>query len=1128
MNEKNFKGVSLENLYFLGKFLIDGNRIKEGCSYIVRRNISQGLVFIKIASDNGYLKAKGYLDDIENKANENNTSVKQYLSNQKFIEKKEEDKLLIDKKLIDIAYNHIIYCYENSLEEINLRFFNKIGEGIKHIRNFIEENPISEEDFIYRQKKMSIYGFMAENNVVPFEVHNDWPINRCFTEGDEKISCLRNKYLKSLEENHESIINSNKDVLEGNEENNNVQNESLNSSLEVNEKDDGVENNNVQKEDLNNSSEADEKNDNTKNISIQEESPVLLEKNEENNNAKKEQILIKKLSNIKNFDLIRQAEEKKQSINNTYNYVYKFCDGDIKGIDVSFFSEPAEYYENLACCGDIKAIVIYAFMLYHGIKTNIDINRSNKFFKIAADFEDPLALFLYTSFLKDAKPSEVVEYFRKSANLGLNIARDRFFNFVVDYNIMGLYSEAEKLFLEAVKQNNNEAIFSYANFLISGRFFKTKYIKEDIEKGLGYLKMLADNGDVRAMHCYASNMYNYNKENIEEISKYYRMVIEAGNVEAMHEFGMILFNNIKSKDDNIQESIEFIKKAADNGHCISANIYARFLKGGLFTVNKDLQEAVRYFKIAVSDDIDNPLDNFVLAAYEYVNLIFFEEGLEKNTEEAVKYLEKVVNLNIDGVKDKEINDTVLKSKNLLGIIYYTEQDFKNVQKSFELLKETENYGNLFASYILYTMYKNGNGTSKNSKKAKKIFSNIISIQDSNALFRLYKKIKEYTNSIEIYNSDLVAIIKKAAQNENCVEARVEYANILRYGDGVEKDTKTALIEFKKLADKYNCTGAIVNYADMLKNGEGTNINIEEAKKYYEKAMIFGSFEAINSYTEIIGIKKLIFKEGKNLELNDDIVNIYNSSNELLKKQIGKIIDNLAVAYSENGNNKEAIKCFNILVELGNIGYLNDIGAIYDGENNRDEAEKYFRMASIKNDHRGLFNYVRFLLFRKNDAISSMLYLNKLQYLENNTNDIKLIEERQIKALQSAILKFIKNNKEEIELSLNKFINEDEENIKYVYECGSDLLKKRKQDIAIIFLETAANKGNSDAMYALSIFCDITGKKEDGAEYLDMAVKHGNEKAIKKLEINEQRAIKEMGDVVENKDKIVPPRSPDNK
>lgn len=192
-------------------------------------------------------------------------------------------------------------------------------------------------------------------------------------------------------------------------------------------------------------------------------------------------------------------------------------------------------------------------------------------------------------------------------------------------------------------------------------------------------------------------------------------------------------------------------------------------------------------------------------------------------------------------------------------------------------------------------------------------SNVNNVANSDKAIEYYQLGCDYiygANGKSKNESEGIKYLKKSIQLGN-LDAKFRYANYLEYGktDGAKVDYNEVFTLYKSLADE-SYQGAYFNMGLCYEYGKGTDVNYEEALKWYEK---YGSDTALES-------AKKIREKLKTLDSSYEGA----SSVQLYEKGV-------AYLYGNDGlpeNKAEGVKWIKKAAELGNNKAKYDLAGFY--------------------------------------------------------------------------------------------------------------------------------------------------------------------------------------------------------
>lgn len=298
----------------------------------------------------------------------------------------------------------------------------------------------------------------------------------------------------------------------------------------------------------------------------------------------------------------------------------------------------------------------------------------------------------------------------------------------------------------------------------------------------GFQNILDDNKDDDFIFSYCSyrvgKHYLYGMGTEIDYQKALDYFQQSDNPYAQYSLG-VMYQRGLGVDQNDESAFDYFKQSAIGGNVYGNYELARHYDYGI-GCQKDEDLANHHFKKvyhSFQEMISKQEDDHLL--YRLGMMTLKGKGCEKNTTQAITYLEKAVSL--------ENEDAKL----LLAQIYLQEDDFENIPKAIEWLEESESQ---LAHYILGKEYFNGEHIEKDLDKA----IHYLSQCDDNE-YAYYILFKIYDDK---GNNNLSNHYLKMACDKDYEPAMVKMAKLLIEGQRVEKDIDKA-IEYLKIADSNN-------------------------------------------------------------------------------------------------------------------------------------------------------------------------------------------------------------------------------------------------------------------------------------------------------------------------------------
>jgi len=249
------------------------------------------------------------------------------------------------------------------------------------------------------------------------------------------------------------------------------------------------------------------------------------------------------------------------------------------------------------------------------------------------------------------------------------------------------------------------------------------------------------------------------------------------------------------------------------------------------------------------------------------------------------------------------------------------------------------------------------------------------------------------------HGEAVTYLKVAAIELNCARAKNNLANYYCDNDNIEA---ARTLYLQSLSAGY--MSAIVNLAELL---EFTDNNYQEAIKYYLLAIekniskdyykVAECYRQLDDHESAVKYFKLSLDSGnKNaaFELGlyyGYVVQDYNLAIDyyLMSEETGNSLYNAALLYENKLNDIDnAIKCYNLAIDKGNVPSMINLGNIYYKRTDVDLTKKYFQMA-IDNDYIPAWSCMGsyYLENEKDNKTSCDIAIRYFQYVIDNVDKL---------------------------------------------------------------------------------------------------------------------------------------------
>ncbi|KAK8876526.1 hypothetical protein M9Y10_006742 [Tritrichomonas musculus] len=796
-----------------------------------------------------------------------------------------------------------------------------------------------------------------------------------------------------------------------------------------------------------------------------------------------------------------------------YNYAYMQKNGE--GCPVNK-KEAAKYFKMGADRGSPICMSSYAVMLFNGDGIDEDKEEAIKYLKLAADYGSPDSIYRYEKYLEkgiideeDDDAEQFSQYLKKSADKGNKISMRLYaaYLFGIENN-----SESFKYFKAASDLDDHPSMFYCGVFLEKGIG-----VPVDLAEANKYLKKAADSGYLDAILTYIVNLCNGNgiEANMKEAFKYAQIGADIGNMTCL--FLCINYLRKMNNPDDKDLLVHYYKRGVERGDENSIIFLADMIISDGDKIKMDKEEANKYFKIAA--DI-----GFLPALKQYADNLYEGNGIEMNKEEAFKYYKLAANKGNSYSMDKcglmlekgegvEINKKeAIKYYNKAAIdgenvhsllkygIYLEEGDIIEIdkEKANQHFKESADKGYLPAIEKYADNLYEGNGIEVNKEEAFKYYKFAADKGNPHSMFRCGLMLDK-GDGVEMNKIESINYYKQAIEKRN-VDAMYHYGLMLEEGNGVEKDIKEANKYFKMASDLGH-TEAFKKFAKNMYERRGFSTPRNEAYKYNEQ--LFKYIEQLQNQGDLYSKQFQNVLSSVKFEYELDI----------LKRKSSKVptLGNLHILeidptkmYKIEGktfNKAEAFKYYKSQAEKGDVNAMKACGyMLYNGDGiakNKSEAIQYFKMAIDKWDSEAMFIY-GYLLKNgdgvekdEEEAIKNYQTSADLGYLPAiKLYGLELASENGPHTNKEEGFRFFKVGSEMGDLYCSCYCG-------YMLDEGDGIPINKAE--AIEYYKIGVNKGDKDSLrnysYLLENGDGIKMNKEEANKYLKKAVDLGDPRSI---------------------------------
>jgi Flp pilus assembly protein TadD len=632
-------------------------------------------------------------------------------------------------------------------------------------------------------------------------------------------------------------------------------------------------------------------------------------------------------------------------------------------------------------------------------------------FKELSEYEKSLEYFTY-SLNRDFQPENeiyynVIEIFRLNNNITLNNKysnlfsksfselekiKNRYKNNLIDLEILiskKNYSEAIKQINDILLENKNE---ENLNILLGDLYFLNSEIESAIKV---YDSLLLENPKLFVAYIGLINC-NIKLKNYERVKLLINKAKQIFSDNAEIFYKSCLYNEL---------ILDYPSAILDCKRSISINSNKssdKLLKlGDLYLKINNPPEALKIYSELKGKIPTNIYDDRINTSNSIISIIKSKKyielsNLDKGLIEAKKSIQYNNNLNselfyskfiykyIDQKEGIKLLKDVYKIYNYYPIIIYLRNtispQFYELIKDLELIEFLNDYKGNLETALFYE-------EEENFLEAINFYNKLLPSEDdyiiknriSNCYYQIsysYFKEKKYELSLLNINN-----AKKYKVDNNINKLEISIKNQIERIKNIKNFNK--IEEFEK-KEKYE--EALIFYLKIFKN----NKNLEIANKIINIYIKNNNIEKLLEFIETENIKKLI--EGR-----EYIANIFfkigflseakNICLEIINDNPSSIIPYIILGsiYLEE-NLEESIKFFNLALEISSesIEALNGLGIAYFKNNNLMIAKKYFNIALLLDSKNNISIYNLIIIYIKENNLSNAD--NLLSNLDQNNND----------------------------------------------------------------------------------------------------------------------------------------------
>ena len=498
-------------------------------------------------------------------------------------------------------------------------------------------------------------------------------------------------------------------------------------------------------------------------------------------------------------------------------------------------------------------------------------------------------------------------YYRKAAESGDGSICSEYAEFLIN---QGRYSEAERYYIQMAEQGDMEAYYNLA---------RCSSAKGDDAKALDWLEKGDKKGDATCAEV-LGRLYERgavgNKPDYKKAEKYYK---RAGTASALYQIGLLYLNgNLgKQNDKDVAKGIGYIEEAGNRGHIDAYLAMAYFYETGFAVGKIDSAQALSYYKVLA--DYAVPVGYFKVGQY-YEN---GRGGLEASPDLALEYYQTAA--------DNGHGEALC----YLGDFHRAGQYLpRDSVKAFEYYRKADEAGEEIGTYYVARSYLEGCG---------------VAVDTAAAVPYLYRAAAAGVGKAD-YLLGSFFDHARGGFPPNADSAFFHYLRGHENGSGdasyqagvkfLQEDAYDYAARFIMTGANRGNVDAIVLLALMYQEGLGVDADPAEAYRLFELAAIHGDDSRAYSY---MGLACL---QGNGTRQDEILGKLYFDTAAAMGNTNAMFY--LAICYMEGygcePDSLQGIKWLNRAIEGGNVKAMNLMGDICEGQEDFENAVKYYQMA----------------------------------------------------------------------------------------------------------------------------------------------------------------------------------------
>ena len=550
------------------------------------------------------------------------------------------------------------------------------------------------------------------------------------------------------------------------------------------------------------------------------------------------------------------------------------------------FEEAAKLFRTGAEKGNSNAMVMLSYVLEEGKGTEKDDSASKLWMLKAADKGNAIAQAICGVELVEVSEKNGLRYLRQSANQGCVFGQ--YFLGTLYLNDKDKAEEAvmylrraavqpltsEKNVLDYVMENDPDDLAGMfgldtgatntfviiSQYLLGSTYMDGEAVGQDLDEAKKWLEMVKGNGmqiaeemldriealqaakkfadAAEGMEKYEDGIAAFKDGEFEEAVKLFRAGAEKGSEEAMMMLSKCLDEGIGTEED-VEETVEWMKKAADKGNAIAQALYGMHLSD-----LGETEESLVYLQ--KSADQDCVLGNLLLGGTLLKNKDEAEKGFEillkvaklppSDETSVLDYMKDEEDLALLGEDVSAANSIIAMAQCLVGSAYIrgegVKRDFSEGEK---WIRQAAAGGFVTAKELLEMI--------EDAKNVDEDDEDDADGDDAEEIADSGEGVEEFKQGLAAFEGEefgKAANLFRSAAEKGSADAMMMYAVCLGEGKGVEKDDREAYDWLRKAARAGNAIAQAL-YGCNLLDKDNRKDGFRYLQKSADQGLVFGLF-----------------------------------------------------------------------------------------------------------------------------------------------------------------------------------------------------------------------------------------------------------------------------------------------